>query len=635
MPSAFVSSRSNKRNNDSKGHEQRPEDFMDEEDLADAAEAQALQTAGSYSGFGSTEGDDKRKGLLMDILKSDNDTIGFRLLRKMGWRDGQGLGAKIRRGMRTDDGAPGQEKGENDHQFAPDDTTMITITRKDDRKGLGYKLQNSGLAIPNSNITTDFSDDDSPDSFHVNSRTSKIIGKPTNRSGMGIGVLSDYGSGDEDPYTMGPRISYNRVIGGDKKKKDKLKSTAFQIVPLKSSNPLLVAKPVFISKKASIAKPSFRNCHDGRLPITGFILSNKPDSTLAGWELRYPLPKVPEHWESKHSTVAVQPNGAQQPSTADAARSSQLDAKARARILGEQLLPGQSVFDFISPGARDKLAAASGKSSLPAGRGEVTPKEYAAAVQRNTSSNDFPCLNKDIAIAALGRGLGGWMPYADDEPKRARYRDFLEFAAEIRAQPPSRPSELKRDDWDRELREFAHAAEVFKPMTGKMATRFTTSSVPVASLDVTVPEMPPLLSTRTAKPEDPAEAAAKMDMFGPLTRSTQPFYPTRLLCKRFNVKLPSNVQPDADGGQEARSSGNTKPGQPADLLSKVTMGRILDENPQLGRNLSLQRDANASLTVPALQDKVEIDLSKNDALEAAKAGDAVFKAIFGDDDSDG
>ena len=37
--------------------------------------------------------------------------------------------------------------------------------------------------------------------------------------GIGIGILNDTGSDDEDPYEIGPRISYNRVIGGEKKKK--------------------------------------------------------------------------------------------------------------------------------------------------------------------------------------------------------------------------------------------------------------------------------------------------------------------------------------------------------------------------------------------------------------------------------
>lgn len=33
-----------------------------------------------------------------------------------------------------------------------------------------------------------------------------------------------------------------------------------------------------------------------------------------------------------------------------------------------------------------------------------------------------------------------------------------------------------------------------------------------------------------------------MGMFGQMTRSVQDFYPTRLLCKRFNVRPPEHVQ---------------------------------------------------------------------------------------------
>ena len=35
-----------------------------------------------------------------------------------------------------------------------------------------------------------------------------------------------------------------------------------------------------------------------------------------------------------------------------------------------------------------------------------------------------------------------------------------------------------------------------------------------------------------------AESAARMNMFGPLTRTKVDFYPNRLLCKRFNVANP-------------------------------------------------------------------------------------------------
>src|ERR1700694_4962816 len=55
-PATFVSSRENRKKDDPKVSQQRPEDFMDDEDLADAAESQKVQTADGYASLGSTQG---------------------------------------------------------------------------------------------------------------------------------------------------------------------------------------------------------------------------------------------------------------------------------------------------------------------------------------------------------------------------------------------------------------------------------------------------------------------------------------------------------------------------------------------------------------------------------------------------
>src|ERR1035438_123328 len=85
-PSTFVSSRGNRKKDDPKAFQQRPEDFMDDEDLADAAEAQKVHTAEGYAGLGSTEGDVSRRGAILDIFKTEGETMGVKLLKRMGWR---------------------------------------------------------------------------------------------------------------------------------------------------------------------------------------------------------------------------------------------------------------------------------------------------------------------------------------------------------------------------------------------------------------------------------------------------------------------------------------------------------------------------------------------------------------------
>ncbi|KAH0551605.1 hypothetical protein GP486_007178 [Trichoglossum hirsutum] len=657
-PSTFVSSRSKRQTDASKPAQQRPEDFMDEEDLADAAESRRLETSRAFSGLGSTEEDARRKGLLIDLFRSNGETMGEKLLKRMGWREGQGIGPKIHRRARTDnrDGSDGGGE-EQMHLFAPENVRSVSFMRKNDYKGLGYageeRLADGGTSGVASRLTGLSEEDENEEAAFISAPLNPKWDKkkqPSSRGGFGVGVLNDTGSDDEDLYEIGPRIAYNRTLGGDKKKKKKKKSENGRST-IGAANPLLATKPVFISKKPAAAKAnsSFRKCHDGRLPLDGFVLSASIDGSSVlnhdGW---YPPPEIPKDWKSSKLPASrnINPNYI---STADAAKSSTLNPASRASILGETQLPGKSIFDYLTPSARDRLVSATGKKNLPAALGESAPKGYALTEEEKERElwSQVPNLDKDIALGALGRGVGGWMPYAEDEGKRARYRSFLELRAGLRAGLPERGAGMTKDDWVKELKEFAHAAEIFKPMTGMMATRFTTSSSqPKLASDA--PEPKPLLQQQ--KLEDPAEAAAKVGMYGPMTRSTMQFFPTRLLCKRFNVKPPAHVQQDPadDQGQDQSGSYQTHssalPGQKLEILSKSSLDDMIREasGRSHGREAgSLGGDATTVDTSETTRKEaaaaaalVVVDAERNEALEGERAGDAVFRAIFGSDDED-
>jgi G patch domain-containing protein 1 len=592
---------------------------MDDEDLADAAEAQRLQTADAFVSLGSTEEDAAKRGTLVDLFKTEGETMGVALLKKMGWREGQGIGPKVRRtarlgGMEILDPAVAQQT----HMFAPENTHLVSFFRKSGHKGLGFDGE-SKLVSPNPAK----SDEEDEDGFGTKIVVKKKK-KKLQKGGIGIGILNDTGSDDEDPYEIGPKISYNKVIGGDKKKKRPVVNGAI--------------RPVFISKKAAIAKAGsgFRKCHDGRLPLDGFILSNNPDS-ISGFSLeaKYKPPKVPEEWKSS-KTPSTSSTSSAYISTADAAKVSKLDPKSRATMLGEAPLPGKSVFDFLSTAARDRLAAASGKTNLPAALGEI-PAGYSMTPEEREKElhSRVPKLDRDIAVAALARGASGWMPYAEDEAKRSRYRSFLEMQAGILAGLPEKSPGISKDDWMKELQEFAHCAQIFKPMTGMMANRFTSSSsAPKLASDAPY-SADSLVSKPAPKQEDPAEAAAKVGMFGPMTRSSQNFYPTRLLCKRFNVKPPAHVQLDPeraaeDGGSFQASDNGVKD---LDLVSKHAIDGMMKEHWENSTINAGSMKAEDVVLVVENKDTV-VDAERNEALEGEKAGEAVFKAIFGDSDDE-
>ena len=96
-PSSFVSSRSN-RGKDGGKSQQRPEDFMDEEDLVDAEEAKILRTADPFAGLGSDASGLANTDLSMNPSMVNDNTMGMKLLRTMGWREGQGIGSRSKAG---------------------------------------------------------------------------------------------------------------------------------------------------------------------------------------------------------------------------------------------------------------------------------------------------------------------------------------------------------------------------------------------------------------------------------------------------------------------------------------------------------------------------------------------------------
>ncbi|KAI0169245.1 DUF1604-domain-containing protein [Hypoxylon sp. FL1284] len=658
-PATFVSSRSLRRKDDASAPgtkpQQRPEDFMDDEDLADAAEAQKLQTAQGFAGLGAADEDGftRHGGGLADLFRVQGETMGVKLLRRMGWKDGQGIGPRVRRNARLDVGDK-QGAGET-HLFAPDNAPMISFVRKLDRKGLGYEGE-IRLAPMRSNAPADGGGNSSEDEMRdgplirpnatKKKKPSKLV-----KGGIGMGILNDTGSDDEDPYEIGPRISYNRVIGGDKKKKKANATTT-------SANPALRSAPVFISRNSALAqagKNNLRKCHDGRLPPDGFVFGVETDdlaSTISSEVNKYPPPKIAPGWKpakqkQREAEADATSSSSNYVSAADAAKASKLDPKSRAALLGEAQLPGKSVFNFLSASARDRLATATGKANLPPALGEI-PAEHALteAERQRELVRQIPELDKATAAAAIARGVSGAGAgaYADDEAKRARYRAYLEYAAGFAAaKPPPRPPGVAADDYLRELHEFRSCARIFKPMTGAMASRFTTSSSRATAESGREPPQ---------KPADPAEEAARLGMYGAMTRSVADFYPSRLLCKRFNVRPPAHVQPDNPDPAEARRKGASSTGA-ADLFSTtaaasgftpgaMTLDELLSQaqaqsttaaaaapSPAAGDHGGLTASKASGTSLPP-RTEVVVDAEVNEALEAKPAQDDVLRAIFGD-----
>ncbi|ORY15637.1 hypothetical protein BCR34DRAFT_477689 [Clohesyomyces aquaticus] len=625
-PKTFVSSRSNRNKDQTNAPMQRAEDFMDEEDLAEAAAARQLETVGAFAGIGGADQPAAVHDGLFGLMITEDETMGVKLLQKMGWRRGQGIGPKVRRHARIEDGeGSGSTDAVPEQLFAPEDARVrVFAPPTSKRGGLGYRSDAPSLV-----------QDVQPDAIRkVPLGLPSLEGisdalrpkKPkVRKSGIGTGILNDNGSDDEDPYELGPKITFNRTIAKEKKMKKPTSIKASKFAKAAAGQ-----RHVFVPQRDATQTSSSidRLCRDGSLPLKGFSLLTIADGLGARHKL--PPPRIPEGWTSSKNPLGLAASRQPLQSIANATRASTLDAKGRASLLSEKALPGKSIFDYISKEDRDRLAALTGKN-LPPGLGQQLPED--TKNQSFSQGNDLwgfvPALDKHVATAALAKGTTGWMPYGDDPKKRARYIGFLEIRAGLKDGLPERVPGITNVEWGQELREFAQAAHVFKPIQGLMASRFTSSTSHPQSHARGGPSHTPLLGVPEPKPEDPAETAAKLGMYGAMTRTVIPFHPARLLCKRFNVKPPPDVPFDSESAP--RSSRTEEP------VSKAAMNQMFHQAMIVGSSMSHPSSAephSAAFIPDRAAEQAPVDSETNEALLENRASDDVFRALFGDEDDD-
>jgi len=230
------------------------EDYMDEEDLAELAESQQVSTKSQFDGLGNTaeELENRRAGDLFNDLIKPKDTMGVKILRKMGWREGQGVGPRVQRKVVDDD----DDADEETYTLAPINTAIIALERKTNTNGLGYASR-PGLEKR----------------VEKPSKTIVTSSKMGMRGSMGIGVLNE--DDDEDPYDVGfTRDQYSRTVVP---KRDKTEKPTFK-TPAKHT---FTFKPK--SSSATEIAPKNRRTHDGQLPLPGFSVSDTPFTLTSEW----------------------------------------------------------------------------------------------------------------------------------------------------------------------------------------------------------------------------------------------------------------------------------------------------------------------------------------------------------------
>ncbi|KAF5316646.1 hypothetical protein D9619_006245 [Psilocybe cf. subviscida] len=624
-PATFTSSR----NDRAKKAAYRPEDFMDEEDLQDLKDSRNIVDTteemdflgGTQAALADEDKDPITRTLEASLLPAPKDSIGAKILKKMGWRLGQGIGPRISLNERkkqdvqayeattgtkfsgsTLDIADDDEEA-NKHMYAPRDTPILSVKRKDNMHGLGYT---PGLSL-NESL----------------GGSSGGSGGPKLAGGFGLGALNDADEDDLDVYDHQPnssrsRHAYDHINGDD-------------------DDTVVIGGKA--DKKASGARlPSLSQSQyfrDGRAVLTGFILDDKPVAE----DRWFPLPDVPTGWKpdpksvwtaDKENRVAPKP-GVQ---THGQWKTSRKSADQRGAILGETPLQGapKSVFDYMSQKDRERIKGiASGLAAHSARAGGGASASTGAA----PPPVQLTKLEPHIAQAALR----GFQPFTTDPAKQRRYTLYLESQAnqDGSAPPLARLPQQGVDEFTKELEDYAKAASLFKPISGAMAGRFTSAAVidfgPKVVEGLHQPsqaEIEAKEAERLKEEEEkisPKAHAAKMGMYGPLTREKKPWQPAKLLCKRFNVKEPAIeglAEPTPGPSQAGPSFTHPEPDMSASASAPADINGPSDTMP-------VQRTGPRDLANIGLG---EDETQGQDTLTYERPSMDIFKAIFASDDED-
>ncbi|GJE93220.1 G patch domain-containing protein [Phanerochaete sordida] len=625
-PSTFVSSRSDR----AKKQQARPEDFMDDEDLAELQEGRQLVDENEEMDLGGTEAELRRRAganaeddsmasaIAASIAPPSHDSVGARVLRKMGWRPGQGIGPRITYEQRKKQDReiglvqPSEEEDEEakKHMYPRRDTPLLLVSRKENSHGLGYT---PGMSLNES----------------LGGRAADQKG-PRLASGFGLGALNDADEDDLDVYdgALGSTGPKSRIVAYDAAEDD-------DHIAMGSSSKRRQ------DTRAPAQHHTTQTFRDGRPVLKGFVLSAQPVQE-DGW---FPMPEVPAGWRpdprrvweasaDKENRPTQKGKEREVGQTHEEWKRSQLSADERGTMLGETPLPAQqrSIFDFMSQKDRERLENI--KNNIHAGKPAAPePGPSAPPPPHPPGELDVPHVHPSVAKAALQ----GFQPFTADPVKQSRYTAFLQHAADASGGTPLGLGPLPNqriEDFNKELADYAKAATVFKPLSAAMASRFTSAAIvehgprAVEGLhtpDLSAPEPAPEdVQDAPEENEDPRMAAVRAGMYGLLTRELAPWAPARLLCKRFGVK-PPEVEDEA-GAEPAGAPGaratSADAGVPTPPLA-ITDGGAAEKEPEARGRRNL---ANVGLG--------EDEDQGRDTLTYQRPAMDVFKAIFASDDED-
>ncbi|NXC45769.1 GPTC1 protein, partial [Penelope pileata] len=554
-PSAFISSRQKRADRTVLG----PEDFMDEEDLSefgiapkditttddfaskakDRIKEKARQIAGVVAAIPGTTAFD-------DLIGPSKITIGVELLRKMGWKEGQGIGPRVKRKPRRQKPDPevkiygcalppglseGSEDEEDEYQpenvtFAPKDVMPVDLTPKENIHGLGYKGLDPSQALfgasGREHVNLFAGDSEDPSNLIGDLRSSRGRKLGITGQAFGVGALEEE---DDDIYAPETLSKYDMVLK-DEEPGDGLYGWT--------------APKQYKSKKGSETEVKYI----GKI-LDGFSLGSKP-STPNKIYLPPDLPRNyrPVHYfrpviaagnENYHLQKALEESTGKLVSDTTQQSRHALNASQRREQLGETVLKGPtpSVLEYLSEKDRERLKEVK-RASEQQMKAKMLPQQprnsrFQPASPDDASKKWQMLLGGQLANA----GSSDFKPFARDPEKQKRYESFVKSLRQGEKDTLEHYLDPNMTEWERgrEQEEFFRAAMFYKSSNSTLSSRFTRAKY---EDDVDKVEVP-----RDQENDiDDKETAVKMKMFGKLTRDNFEWHPEKLLCKRFNVPDP-------------------------------------------------------------------------------------------------
>ncbi|XP_050356316.1 G patch domain-containing protein 1 homolog [Nymphalis io] len=497
-PSSFKSSRLEK----AQISNQRPEDFMDEEDRSEFGIApRNLQTKNEFSGQKRPhqqryhDGPIPGEPVLEQFIRAVHETTAVKMLRRMGWKEGQGVGDRVTRRekkrakdqhkvygcyMPTDIRQETKQSDESsdsefeyDTLFAPDDYDPYILQHKSDRFGIGYKGLSRHSVL--GNLVGEYGGAGSSKSHLLMNEK----GKKVSIRGQAFGVGA-FEADDDDVFGAPDMSHYDREAGGaaDEPPRDAPGS-----------------------------------CREPRV-LEGFVRATKPPAAIAS----YPPPALPRDYTPAPAGVRrsrFEPTA--EPQRDQGLGRHDLTSEARGALLGEKPIPKIEEQDTNTQTQNTEVT-------------KVLEKTINFVTENTQKDKEIDF----ISIKDSGKEINVFKPFVSDPKKQARYERYLQGDSTIERDGATGGDRLSDWERNREMAEFEQAAKLYRPLSGIMGDRFTHASEPDdGALNPLSAVAKSSINYGLATPEQ--IEAAKMGAYGVITRREVKWRPEPLVCKRFNV----------------------------------------------------------------------------------------------------